>query len=218
MDNNEIKEFIKRYWDFYLALEEDFYSTSRYVDFSEKNNKTFSNEYLRLYLSICSEIDVFGKIFAKKINPDFVKNEDGQEKKYVTISDWGKAIQHIEIDGTNIYEQEVDFKGIGLIKPWKDLKIDNNNLTAPYWWNNYNEIKHNRTGIENGEMNYEKANFGNLCMAISGLFVLEDSYLKKYVCNEDLERIAKSKLFHKETRPSFYVENDTFVFGEKENW
>lgn len=216
MDNKEIKEFVKKYWDFYLALEDDFYSTSRYVDFSEKNNKTFSNEYLRLYLSICSEIDVFGKKIAKEINPNFSKNEAGQEEKYLTIFDWWKEIQNIEIDGKKICEQEVNFKGIGPITPWKDLKIDNNKLTAPCWWNNYNAIKHNRTGIENGEMNYEKANFGNLCMAIAGLFVLENSYLKKYVCKEDFEHIAKSKLFQKETRPSFYIEDTALVIDEKD--
>ncbi len=64
--DKDIKRFIKNYWNFYLRLEDDFFATLKYVEFDKKNYNTFSLEYLKLYLSVCSEIDVVGKVFAKK--------------------------------------------------------------------------------------------------------------------------------------------------------
>ncbi len=72
------EEFCSKLWSYYLMLEKDFLETERYVNFDlGKNNLynntnpinigdygnslAYSNEYVKQYLSICSEIDAVMK-------------------------------------------------------------------------------------------------------------------------------------------------------------
>ena len=68
---NDLKLFIKSYWEYFLELEEQFLETKRFVAFDKANAKAYSIEYLKLYQAICSEIDVVGKEIAVAINPQF---------------------------------------------------------------------------------------------------------------------------------------------------
>ena len=75
-------EFCKYHWDYYLVLEKDFLRTEQYVSFdlgenynynnTEPNNKgnslTFSNEYIKQYQAICSEVDVILKSICKEFD------------------------------------------------------------------------------------------------------------------------------------------------------
>ena len=48
----------------------------------------------------------------------------------------------------------------------------------PKWWNEYNLVKHARTTCdEDGRVNYQRANFGNLLHAFAALFILEQYYM-----------------------------------------
>jgi hypothetical protein len=58
------------HWSFFEMIDEDLHSFSRYVDFSEANFPTYSVYLARLYVSICSEIDVVAKLLCKRIKPD----------------------------------------------------------------------------------------------------------------------------------------------------
>ena len=58
-------EFLRRYWDYYLLLEKDFLDTERYLSIDAVNFNAFSNEYIKQYQTICSEIDVIAKSFCK---------------------------------------------------------------------------------------------------------------------------------------------------------
>ena len=51
--------FVTKYWQLFLLLEDRFLSLKPFIEFDNKNYKTFSQELLSLYLSIGSEIDVF---------------------------------------------------------------------------------------------------------------------------------------------------------------
>jgi hypothetical protein len=57
-----------RYWQHFLALEADFTSTARYVEFSVSNFSTFSIEYAKLLLAIGSEVDVLCKVICERID------------------------------------------------------------------------------------------------------------------------------------------------------
>lgn len=61
--------------------------TKRFVDFDISNYKTFSIEYLKLLQATCSEIDVFAKIIAEKLDPTFSKLNNKNIQK------WGFIIQ-----------------------------------------------------------------------------------------------------------------------------
>lgn len=208
------KAFIRNYWNYYRELEDELLQTKRYVEFTEKNFKTFSIEYLKLYQAVCSEIDVLGKALASEENKDF-KPDD----KKNNIFKWWYEIQHLTI---TVEEDEVEknirldefecvFMGDYTIVPWKDFWIrkgsDSNgriryNLASgrstPTWWTSYNKVKHNRTLVpkDSVEINYTRANLGNLINAFSALFVLELLKMQKSGDENDQEAFADySKLF-----------------------
>lgn len=60
-------DFYKHYWNYYLTLEQDFINTEDYAAIDTINEHTYSNQYLKLYQAICSEIDVVAKCYCKQI-------------------------------------------------------------------------------------------------------------------------------------------------------
>ena len=57
------------HWQFFESLDEELHSLSRIVEFSKDNFPTYSVQFARLYLSVCSEIDVVAKLLCTQINP-----------------------------------------------------------------------------------------------------------------------------------------------------
>jgi hypothetical protein len=57
------KDFLQRYWSYYLILEEKFRITLNYVELDERNAFSFSNEYALLLQSIGAELDNFFKVY-----------------------------------------------------------------------------------------------------------------------------------------------------------
>lgn len=191
--------FISDYWLYYLQLENDFLSTLKYVEFNETNYKTYSIEFLRLYLAVCSEIDVLGKVLAKFCDEKF-KPEDRKNN----IIKWSFEVQ----SDFNLAEQRVCFKDFSTeLIPWKNFvteskpekpnqKVLKENCQTPLWWRNYNSVKHNRAFIHaNGETNYKKANLRNLTNAFGALFILEQFCFKKLNLDASNNSIKQSKLF-----------------------
>lgn len=202
---NESKDFIKNYWNYYLRLEVEFIHTLKYVEFSKDNYKTYSLEYLRLYLAVCSEIDVVGKVFAKKQNPNF----DGSK---ANIQKWWYEIQTVRTaNGLALNMQEVSFLDIESFIPWERYLIERYsnirgfsgyrlstsiNAQTPFWWTQYNKVKHERTQQkEEGGTNYNNANLKNLSRAFGALFILENTFLNMNADSAMLQKIEKSHLF-----------------------
>ena len=52
--------YVKNYQNYYLKLEKQLNETSKFVEIAKDNYNTCSLEYLKLYLAICSEVDVLG--------------------------------------------------------------------------------------------------------------------------------------------------------------
>ena len=61
------EEFISKVWGYYIILENDFINTFQYVEPVDDNNLTYSKEYSKLLLSICSEVDILCKELCKLI-------------------------------------------------------------------------------------------------------------------------------------------------------
>ena len=70
-----LDEFKRNYINHYLLLEKDFQLTTEFVTTSEYNYDTSSVSYLKLLLTIGSEIDVMLEFLAKLYEPD--NNETG---------------------------------------------------------------------------------------------------------------------------------------------
>lgn len=183
-------EFCKLHWSYYLVLEKDFLDTERYISFElgdnylydshqvidYGNSNTFSNEFVKQYQAICSEIDVILKSICRELG-NTVANEMPQYTDLV-LNRW-----------SNIPNQKVKMKDIELqpLKNWSS----NPTYKSPDWWSPYNHVKHERI------TNFRKANLKNVANALASLYILE-LYLVKFIGDRDHERDVPndiSKLF-----------------------
>lgn len=197
------KEAKDVYWDYYIALEDQFMETSRFVAFDYINNgRTYSMEYLKLFQAVCSEIDVLGKSLASIVAPSFTSTKD------TGINEWWyfitQKVLNIEVFKCNLFNEHE-------LVPWKNYKVVKNakegakkyilsdRAKTPQWWTDYNSVKHNRTAkFGRNATNYSKANLRNLFYAFAALYSLEVSLLEVTRCdrNERLKRGSESRLFY----------------------
>lgn len=137
------------HWNFFLALEEDLETLSRYIDFSS-NDEVYSIEIARLFLNSCSEVDVILKQLCKAINPDSTAS---------SINNYYNEIQKVF---PQFFDFEVTIPRLGLtLTPWIDWKENN----PSFWWQHHNKVKHHR------HENFEKANLKNCLNSVAGLYV-----------------------------------------------
>lgn len=199
------KEARDEYWKYYISLEEQFVETGRYVEFDYINNgRTYSMEYLKLFQAVCSEIDVVGKTLASIVDTTFTST------KTTGINEWWYYVSQkfpwIENMTCNLFGEHI-------IQPWKNYKVVKNmnpgakkfilddttrpKGKTPTWWNDYNSVKHNRTGhFQKHATNYAKANLRNLFHAFAALFILERMLLEQIGTRKDKLSIEmESKLF-----------------------
>lgn len=173
-------EFCKLHWEYYLVLEKDFLEIERYVAFdlgenylyintdtnisNKGNSECFSNEFIKQYQAICSEVDVMIKSICQEIN----KNSSADNMEQYTdeiLERW-----------SDIIEQKVKLKEIEL-QPFANWS-KKPNYKSPDWWTPYNKVKHYRL------QNYKKANLKNTINALAALYILE-RYLAKYIGDRD---------------------------------
>ena len=205
--------YIKTYWDYYLLLEERLIKTVNFVAFDEVNNKTYSIEYLALLQTICSEIDVVGKEISYYFNPTF----DGDN-----IKKWGYYVQR-SLSG--IESQRVIFNHERTIIPWSKWTIEErtnkknqkylsyaDGCGSPNWWKAYTDVKHARTSLDDGRVNYHKANQKNVIDALAALFLI-NRLMMIHLDEECYALVKRSELFviperNDEMRTSFVVNAD----------
>lgn len=172
-------EFIQQYWKYYLMLESNFLDTEQYLAIDELNFQAFSNEYIKQYQTICSEIDVIAKSYCIELNSSFRGNQINAYCKCITDNNQDFINRKVKVRDKDIE-----------IFPWKDwtyatemqdngdTKVVSNN---PDWWRKYNKIKHNRTTINNeAKLPYYKlANQKNVINSLAALFQLDLYYFRK---------------------------------------
>lgn len=139
------------HWNYFLALEEDLVRLSRFVEFSDNNNETYSIEIARIYLSTCAEIDVVCKQLCEKVEPGSNPENIVQYKEILTKRHPNLAAFKITIPrfGTKL-------------NPW----INWNDDKSPYWWTEHNQVKHQR------HEHFDKANLKNCINSLGALFIL----------------------------------------------
>lgn len=171
-------EFCKCHWEYYLVLERDFLEIERYVAFDLGDNhlytigsitdlgnsECFSNEFIKHYQAICSEVDVILKSICKEINIVSVANNMEQYTNEI-LSVW-----------SGIVGQKVKLGDVEL-QPFLNWSASPS-YQSPDWWTPYNKVKHERLA------NYKKANLKNTLNALSALYILEQ-YIAKYIGGRD---------------------------------
>jgi hypothetical protein len=139
------------HWNYFLALEEDLLRLSRFVEFIEANFACYSIDMARIILTATSEVDVVSKLLCKSINEN---SNAGRINQYRN---------EINAHYTEIKKFKVRIPRYGLeLEPWTNWA---NNRT-PYWWTDYNKIKHQRNS------HFDKANLKNTLNSVAGLFIL----------------------------------------------
>lgn len=175
-------EAITTYWNYYLSIESQVIEMERFIEFDlKKNGETYSARLQELLQTICSEIDVVGKVLANHLDTSFVPS------KHICIYDWWLVIQG---KCCGIQDEKVGFRKDKLF-PWNhffivkekgELKVNAaiSDAKKPDWWNAYNKVKHYRTySNEEGLTYYSQANLINVFNALAGLLVLEVLLLEK---------------------------------------
>ena len=204
----ETTEFIDIYWSHYLLLEKDFLSTKRYLEIDDLNGKAYSNEYLKQYQSICSEIDVLCKEFCKILNAnskadnihkyckEIIDYQTNFSTKKIYVANWQKTIQ----PWLNWnYKISVDKNGVSRISS-----------TPPKWWTVYNKVKHQRTTAMPSYGNipfYKLANQENIVSALGALFILEATC---FIClvDKEIKYPNEAISYEKERSSLFFIDEN----------
>lgn len=170
------EEYRIKVWPFYLRLEADFIAALNYVEFSTDNYATYSIDFERQLLSICSEIDILCKLLCERID---------------STQSPSKILQYASIlcNYGHFTATRVRFERNGVeVIPFSDLTTQN----SPSWWSAYNAIKHRRVENEN----YKKGNLENVFKALAALYVLNRYYCKEIATSSlSSEPSPKSQLF-----------------------
>lgn len=139
------------HWQFFESIDDELYSLSRVIEFDTQNFSTFSVTLTRLYLSICSEINVVAKLLCARIAPSDAARNINDYRGLIT----GKF--------ANFADLTVEMPSHELVfHPWKSWETGVN----PSWWTSYNNVKHERSKY------YSDANLRNVLESGAGLLVL----------------------------------------------
>ena len=183
----DVLEFRNLYWNYYIQLENDFFSYSPYCEIDQCNDNAFSVKYLQLLLSVCGEIDSICKTFCKALDDNFDPKAAGIDnyisilcEKYPTF-----AAEKVKIVGYKYRE----------VQPWKSIAHG----YAPSWWQDYNAIKHHRDQERNGKANYKYANQKNVVDALCALYTLIEYWAAKNFVADKADALKRAE------EPSNYI-------------
>ena len=146
------------HWEYFLAIESDLEKCSRYVEFCQDNDSTYSLEFARIIMASCSETDTIIKLLCKAIDPG--KRPDNILEYFPVLSS-----KYPKFTTFEIFIPRFKIR----LHPWKDWT----ETKSPDWWSKaYNKIKHERDKF------FKEANLTNTLNAVSGLFCVILYYYK----------------------------------------
>jgi len=146
------------HWKYFLTIDQDLSHISRYIEFSKDNFGVYSIELVRLFLSVCAEIDVVMKILCE------THCKDQYDKEIKTKRNPNMDVYRLIVTNYFKYFSSVSVeipKCSISTTPWAEFAKEKN----PNWWQEHNKVKHSRND------NYKKANLGNVINASAGLLV-----------------------------------------------
>ena len=170
--------FLRDYWAYYIMLEDKFIHTLNYVELSEDNFNTHSNEYAALMQMIGGELDSFFKIYCG-FDPNAFKR----------INDY---YDYLMTDYPDILNQKISVRSADISPFQPFLGWDGARAKQSLaWWAAFDNIKHSRS------VNKRDANQKNVLYLLGALFLLEMKYIKNIVAGTRKRDIPDetSKLF-----------------------
>lgn len=140
----------KPHWNYFIALERDFETLSRYVEPCEANNDTYSLELARLVMAATQEVDVVMKLLCESVRPNEQFNGIGSYHELIS--------NHVP----DFKQEWIRLPRFGMAsQPW----IDWNAGDSPLWWRANNKIKHKRSD------HFDQATMKNAFNALGGLLI-----------------------------------------------
>lgn len=148
----EVKES-PLHWNYFLALESDLAQVSRYIEFDEKNFRTYSIELAHLLLASSSEVDVIAKGICGFLEPDSPADNINHYREIINRN------------LPSFIKEKVFVPRFSLtLKPWSNWNLVKNPQN-PLWWRSYNKVKHERNEY------FAEANLKNVLNSIGGLLI-----------------------------------------------
>lgn len=183
MDENKREEIFKRHFRYYKMLERDLFNIEEYIEIEEENFGTYSLYFVKVFQSICGEMDSLFKVIYRVIN---------ENERPPNIGEYQKAIMK---DYRSIANQKVRINnGVELI-PWESWREG----SSPKWWRDYNSVKHNRLCELDSNTILKKANLKNVLYALTGLYIL-NRYAIYILFNENENKMRQLYLSYKSKR------------------
>jgi hypothetical protein len=140
------------HWNYFLALEKDLQTVSRYIELCPANFTVFSIELAHLLFAAASEVDVLAKILCEMLEPGC----DPQN-----ILDYQSIITR---NVPALANERVFVSRYGLtFEPWDNWLVPR---MPPFWWTSYNHVKHKRNEC------FHEATLENALRSMGGLLVL----------------------------------------------
>lgn len=152
-------------WQEYVALESSFEVIISHIPLTKNHFDVWSLKIGDLLIVLGSVVDSFFKL---SLNDSEFDDIDGvkeiREGKHHTIKEYRELFEkYYELSKKKIYIRSMDI----FIYPFKDWTSKD----SPFWWNGYQQIKHNRF------INKEQATLENLLYGMAGLFLLNTIHL-----------------------------------------
>ena len=177
------KEVFTIYIRSYKLHEKRLKEISEYVAISKLNFDTFSDRFILMFLSVCSEVDSVADEFCKKLGAENPKERYGINNKVSRILADHKDMKNWLCLTRSPYE-------CIKIAPFANFK----DSEAAGWWKDYNSVKHNRTGAgENGVHNFRLANLKNVLYAMAAFFLLLCKLCDEAEIDSELFEIEKNQ-------------------------
>lgn len=197
------EKFLLTYWRQYLMLEDEFMNTIKYVTIDEYNYKTYSSEYLKLLLQICSEIETTLNAYCSCVKK---LRDDNSSTNMTKINKLEETIHSFEREN-KIHESFNNQTVICLcgltnekLHPFSAWYITgdtpNKINKTPQWWDAYNDIKHYRKNppknstksqsnddTSNFILRCRQANLENTLTALAALYQIMLNFFD--IINED---------------------------------
>src|ERR1700693_737083 len=82
-----LPENIRPHWNYFLALEKDVETLSRYIEFCKDNLNTYSIELAHLLLSSASEIDTVAKCICSILEPTAKADNINDYRKIINAAE-----------------------------------------------------------------------------------------------------------------------------------
>ena len=141
----------KIHWNYFLALEKDLESLSRYIEFSESNFYVYSIELAHLLFAAASEVDVIAKMLCIQIAPNAPRGNINEYREVLLPNIHALATTQVRIPRYGLH-----------FSPWENWANGSN----PDWWRSYNNVKHERNAY------FHEATLKNALNALGALHIL----------------------------------------------